>query len=152
MKLSLYRSIPTLQSTPGQLFLEGNRVAYTLELPIRDGLPGSAIPAGEYPIQLEPSPDFQARAALDSFWKPYCDAMPHVICPPRSFIMLHPGNYPTETQGCILVGESQGINAIGGSRMAFYKLYSLIQAVIPDVSIQIFNPPADPPDSAWPNS
>lgn len=153
MKLSLYRSIPTLQSTPGSMFLNGGRQCYTLEPP-----PGRCVPAGEYVIKLYASSDFQRMAEQDPWFKTYSDAMPHLIGLPEpwsnpSIVMIHPLNYPSQTKGCIGVGENQGINAIGNSRPAFSKLYSIIQAAIPDVSIQIFDPPAtDPTDSAWPNS
>lgn len=147
MNLALYRSVLTPQSTIGKLFVDGQFFCFSLELPVRDGGIGSAIPAGVYPVELAPSPDFQARAALDSFWKPYCDAMLHVICPPRSLIMIHPGNYPSETKGCILIGETQGVNCIGTSRPAFQKLYNLIQAALqtPDgCSIAIHDAPLQP--------
>lgn len=144
MKLSLYRTSSTLLSTQGKLFGDGAFLAYTLELPMKDGLPGSAIPAGEYPIELAPSPKFQALAEQDPWWKTYCDAMPHVICPPRSLIMIHVGNLPSETDGCILVGEVRGINQISTSRPAFARLYPLIQMAMPDVSITISDPPGQP--------
>lgn len=141
MKLSLYRGIATQLSTQGKLFADGNFLCYTLELPMKDGLPGSAIPAGEYPIELAPSPKFQALAEQDPWFKTYCDAMPHIICPPRTLIMIHVGNSPSETEGCILVGEVAGINALGISRPAFAKLYPLIQTATEGCSIAIYDPP-----------
>lgn len=168
MNLALYRSVLTPQSTIGKLFADGKFFCFTLELPVKDGLPGSAIPTGIYPVEFEPSPKFQALAAQDSWFKPYADAMPHVICPPRTLIMLHPGNYPSNTDGCILVGETQGIDCIGTSRPAFAKLYPLIAdalrtpsdaAQAPPTSLQppyarctiaVHDPPADPPLSADP--
>lgn len=144
MRLSLYRTTLTPQSTIGKLFADGKFLCFTLELPIKDGLPGSAILAGTYPIQLEPSPKFQRMALEDSWFKPYADAMPHIICPPRSLIMLHVGNLPSQTDGCVLVGETQGVDCIGTSRAAFAKLYPLIQTALPDVSIAIYDAPATP--------
>lgn len=147
MRLSLYRYSSTLLSTQGKLFGDGAFLAYTLELPMKDGLPGSAIPAGTYPIEMAPSPKFLELAQQDPWWATYANAMPHIIdIPGRSLIMIHPGNYPTETEGCILVGETRGINVIGTSRLAFSKLYSLIQEATPDVSIAIYDPPAVPAD------
>lgn len=164
MKLELERTALTSQSTAGKLSVDGQFFCYTLELPTRDGLPGSAIPAGTYPIELAPSPKFRALAERDSWWRLYCDAMPHIVdIPGRSLIMLHVGNYPSETDGCILVGESQGINAIGGSKIAFSKLYPLIADALrtppdsvrtplsilqsPDTrcTITVVDPPATPP-------
>lgn len=146
MRLSLYRTSSTLLSTQGKLFGDGTFLAYTLELPIKDGLLGSAIPAGTYPVVLEPSPKFQALAERDPWWRTYAAAMPHLTgIPGRSLIMIHTANAVSDIDGCIGVGETRGINQIGQSRLAFAKLYPLIQANIPDVSISIFDPPAQPP-------
>lgn len=148
MTLGLYRVTLTPQSTIGKLFVDGQFFCYSLELPVKDGLPGSAIPAGVYPIELAPSPKFQARAQNDPFWANYADKMPHIInIPARSLIMLHVGNLPSETDGCVLVGETQGINCIGTSRPAFQKLYNLITSALqtPDgCSIAIHDAPLQP--------
>ncbi|MDX8382583.1 MAG: DUF5675 family protein, partial [Ghiorsea sp.] len=48
----------------------------------------------------------------------------------RDHILMHKGNYPlTDSQGCILVGESYAIinnvDAVGGSRLGFGELMRL---------------------------
>lgn len=40
--------------------------------------------------------------------------------------MFHWGNFPTETDGCVLVGLSHDVDEIGGSREAFESLYALV--------------------------
>src|SRR6267154_221842 len=126
MKLTLQRLFFTQRSTCGELFVEGQiqRFCYTLELTVKDGLPGSAIPPGEYKIELTPSPKFHLSS--DPWVERYADAMPHVICPPRSLIMIHWGNGPENTEGCILVGMTHDLDDVGGSRVAFEKLYPLL--------------------------
>lgn len=126
MKLTLQRLFFTPRSTCGELFIDGilTRFCYTLELPVKDGLPGSAIPPGEYKIELVPSPKFLSSA--DPWVLRYAAKMPHVICPPRSLIMIHWGNQPENTDGCILVGDTHELDETGNSRAAFEKLYPLL--------------------------
>lgn len=54
--------------------------------------------------------------------------MPHVVdVPDRTDILIHPGNFPSDTLGCILVGQTKGTDYIGESRAAFDKLWPIIQ-------------------------
>lgn len=127
MNLTLQRLFFTSRSTCGELFVEGQaqRFCYTLELPVVDGLPGSAIPPGAYTIELSPSPKFMKSS--DSWVERYAHQMPHLVgIPNRSLIMLHWGNTPENTDGCILLGDSHDLDSIGESRMAFERLYSML--------------------------
>lgn len=145
MQLSLYRSIITPLSIQGKFFADGKQIAFSLENA------KAAILAGVFQIELRPSPKFLRFAETDSFWQPYAGAMPHILGalpstdPRAELIMLHPANYWYELDGCVAPGETQGINAIGSSRPAFANLYRLIQQAYPDVTLQIFDPPAQPP-------
>jgi hypothetical protein len=143
MKLALQRLVITPRSTCGNLFVNDALECWTLELPIVDGLPGSAIPAGTYPIVLAPSPKF--LAVHDSWVQQYASAMPHIQpIPNRSLIMIHWGNYPSNTDGCVLVGKSHQIDSIGESRQAFSELYPLIVAAIKSgegVTIEVLDHP-----------
>lgn len=123
-------------STQGALEIDGVFECYTLELPIKDGLPGSAIPPGRYPIRLYPSPKFLSSS--DPWVQKYAAEMPHIDdIPNRSLIMFHWGNFAgdlpwtpevehSNTEGCVLVGKSRGRDFIGGSRVAFASLYQKI--------------------------
>jgi hypothetical protein len=42
---------------------------------------------------------------------------------------MHPGNTAVDTLGCILVGQSESTNWIGGSVAAFDKIFAKMQAV-----------------------
>lgn len=100
---------------------------FTVELPVRDGLPHSAIPPGRYKIELAPSPKF--LKSTDPWVMKYANAMPHLIgIPKRSLIMIHHGNTPDETDGCILVGLKHDPDMVSGSRPAFELLYEAIEA------------------------
>ncbi len=35
---------------------------------------------------------------------------------------MHVGNYPKNSKGCILLGNTRALNFVGESRKAFYKL------------------------------
>jgi hypothetical protein len=148
MKLTLQRLFFTQRSTCGELFVEDRpqRFAYTLELPVKDGLPGSAIPPGEYAIELTPSPKF--LSSTDSWVLKYAQLMPHIICPPRSLIMIHFGNTPENTDGCILVGFTHDLDEVGESRAAFAALFPLfLDSDVNTIDIQ----GGLPHTASWPN-
>jgi len=125
MEITLQRLWFTGNSTCGELSVEGRIGPYTLELPVKDGLPGSAIPPGRYKIELAPSPKF--LSVRDTWVEGYAKRMPHITgIPGRSLIMIHWGNQPENTDGCILVGLSHDTDTVGKSRQAFDSLYTLI--------------------------
>lgn len=130
MELFVKRAAPGDLSTLGALYIGDDATVpecYTLELPLKDGLPGSAIPDGRYQVILAPSPKFQLEGRTDSWIARYADQMPHIVgIPNRSLIMFHWGNLADETHGCILVGTRTGTNAVFNSRAAFEDLYPRI--------------------------
>jgi hypothetical protein len=126
MELILQRLTLTAESTEGEL-QGGGRTWDTLELPVKDGLPGSAIPPGKYLIVLGPSPKFLTSS--DSWVLQYAKAIPHVLgIPNRSNILIHWGNDAADTEGCILVGDTAATDFIGASRKAFSELWILLKA------------------------
>jgi hypothetical protein len=107
MNLLLQRDTFTDKSTTGELFIDGAHFCFTLELPNKDGLPGSCIPQGTYPVTAQMSPRFGR-------------SMPHIHdIPNRSNILIHYGNVPEDTEGCILLGLTRDTDYVGQSRMAF---------------------------------
>ena len=100
MKATLTRISKQEDRTLGQLDV-GDFSCFTLELPDlnNDGIEGnevrrSCIPEGVYPVKRHNSPKFG-----NCFWIQ--------DVPGRSAILIHPGNYPRHTLGCILVGTDQ---------------------------------------------
>lgn len=100
-------------STIGELSVDGQFECYTLEDKVRPvKIKGeTAIPAGQYEIVINFSQRFQ---------KP----LPLLLNVPNfEGVRIHPGNIPANTEGCILVGETKGIDHIGQSRIAFARLF-----------------------------
>ncbi len=147
MELLLRRLWLTQRSTCGQLEAESLKL-FTLELPVRDGKPGSAIPPGRYPIRLLASPRFMQVGIRDEWVATYATRMPHIVdIPGRSLIMIHWGNFPEETEGCILVGMEHAPDAVVNSRQAFTMLYEKIAACQDEdcwITIEGGAPEADP--------
>jgi len=107
--------------------VDDERFCYWLTLPAGNGLPGSAIPPGTYPVSVAPSPKFQKIAQTVDWWEQYANVIPHIDdIPNRSTILIHTGNSAKDTDGCILVGESHSDDFIGGSKAAFARLQPLI--------------------------
>ena len=116
MHLKVERFNFTDISTEGDLSIDGERFCWTLELPVIDGKPGSAIPTGTYKVKVYPSPHFGRLMPL------------LVDVPGRSEIEIHWGNTEADTRGCILLGDSlPGANFIGKSRQAFDNFWAKAQ-------------------------
>ena len=114
MELLLQRKLPIGEALPGELLIDSTHACYTLERV------AVAIPSGRYEVTLYPSPHFGRPMPLLK------------DVPGRNMIEIHFGNYPEESDGCILVGEAQD-PANGDtllSREAFFKLFPAIETAI----------------------
>lgn len=119
MKLSLLRETFTKESTGGILTIDNEFFCYTLEdtdrllenTPHAKVYGKTAIPRGTYPVTIDFSPKYQRN-------------MPHILnVPGFEGIRIHKGNYPKDTEGCILVGQKRAPDAVLESKLAFNKLY-----------------------------
>ena len=93
--------------TIGRLYIDEVYQCDTLEDPVRGGpkIPGeTAIPAGRYRVSLRFSPHF----------KRYLSYLHDV--PGFTGILIHSGNTPKDTRGCILVGENKVKGQVVNSR------------------------------------
>ena len=80
-------------------------------------IPGhTAIPEGSYRVLITKSPHFKE-------WLPYVQGVPGF-----EGIRIHAGNYPDDTQGCILVGENKVKGMVVNSRIWLTRLMKRIQA------------------------
>lgn len=104
MELKLKRKALEPEYTIGDLFINGEFFCNTLEDTYRDlskekKIPGkTAIPYGKYEVILNYSPRFKKE-------------LPRLLNVSHfDGVLIHGGNTPEDTEGCILVGE----NAIKG--------------------------------------
>ena len=118
MNLRLLRKTFTEESTIGVLSINGATECFTLEDKVRAvKIAGkTAIPAGIYEVVITFS---------DRFRKP----LPLLLNVPNfAGIRIHPGNTAEDTEGCILVGQTQGTNQVGKSKVAFAALFAKLEA------------------------
>jgi len=127
MKLTVVRQWFTNLSTCGELYIDGKFFCYTLERPLSPpSAPPFAIPEGIYSVTLEMSNHFK-------------EIVPHINnVPGRTFIEIHPANYPTDVKGCIGVGNIHSQDFIGRSREAFSDLMSELTGQ-ENIQIQVSN-------------
>ena len=110
VNLLIIRDTFTDKSTIGKLFLNGEMFCDTLELPyINNERRISCIPAGEYKVRL--------RTARESSTRDYLHLLVQDV-PARSYILVHIGNFPKDTKGCILVGQSRKQDRVNNSTLA----------------------------------
>jgi len=122
MILNLKRNSPIGQSVFGTLDIEGVHQAYTLErLEVQ-------IPVGTYALEMTYSPRFNRPL-------PLLDSVPG-----RTDIRIHAGNWPRDTEGCILVGLQRSPDMLISSLAALDPLVSKIQTALDaheQVSIEV---------------
>jgi hypothetical protein len=120
MQIRLVREQYRPGSTIGRMFIDGTLECFTLEDGIRTNkvFGETAIPAGTYRVTVEDSPRFKCKL-------PRLHGVPNF-----DGVLIHPGNTPANTLGCILVGRdwTPGDEAIGSSRTAFDALFPKIAA------------------------
>lgn len=112
--LLIVRDQFTDKSTLGKLYLNGNFYGHTLELAWLDNKKNvSCIPKGVYDV-IKGNPEESSSYKYQ-----------HLLIenvPNRNFILFHIGNYPKDTKGCILLGNTRALNFVGDSKKAFYNL------------------------------
>lgn len=111
--LLLIRDTFTDKSIIGKLYFNGEFYGHTLELPWKDNEKRvSCIPKGVYEVKK--------RHTEESKYK--YEHLHILDVENRELILMHVGNYPKNSKGCILLGNTRALNFVGESRKAFYKL------------------------------
>lgn len=110
INLLLIRDTFTEESTIGELFINGERICDTLERPYFNNQRNiSCIPEGVYPVRL--------RLPRESATRDYIHLLVQDV-PDRDWILFHRGNYPYQSQGCILVGLGSQQDFVSNSVLA----------------------------------
>ena len=134
MNITLNRIFRGPDYTIGKLYIDGHYFCDTLEDPVRT-LPAScpntsegilcacpekvyartAIPAGTYKVTMQFSPRFKRVL-------PLLHDVPHFLG-----VLIHSGNDPGDTAGCILVGHNKVKGKVLESRAVSDKLNALLE-------------------------
>ena len=121
MELKLNRIFLGSSATIGELYVDGEHIADTLEDRVRpegEKVYGkTAISEGTYEVKLTYSPRFKK-------------ILPEILNVPNfSGIRIHTGNSSKDTEGCIIVGTWDGEKEdwVGNSRIAFDELMALLE-------------------------
>jgi hypothetical protein len=139
MKLQLKRIARKEGYTIGKLAVDGAYFCDTLEdtdRGLKQSMPLSeikqlkqagitAIPAGTYDIAMNVvSPKYSTREAYKSIG----GKLPRLVdVPGYEGVLIHIGNYPKDTEGCLLVGKNTVAGAVMQSTETFNKLYPLLK-------------------------
>jgi hypothetical protein len=131
MILEVKRKTESSKSIVGELWIDGQLECFTLEPsrlnPYHQGHP-CVDAGGPYEIQLTLSPKMHY-------------VTPEVLnVPGRSEIRLHVGNFPKDTEGCTLVGETKGTDQIYRSQIAFDQLMTLLKTSLDPITITYYDP------------
>jgi Family of unknown function (DUF5675) len=114
MRVIVRRKWSTPASVCGELYLDDAELpeADTLEPPYKqDGSKPRAIPAGTYDLTIRFSPRFNRL-------------MPHVEnVPGFEGVLIHWGNFPNDTEACLLVGKTHQDNFVSHSIDEFNVLF-----------------------------
>ncbi len=99
MELKLVRELFSMESTFGSLYINGEYFCKTLEDRVRDlerekkVYGKTAVPFGRYGVELYQSPRFKRK-------------LPRLLdVPCFEGVLIHRGNWASDTDGCILVGR-----------------------------------------------
>ena len=136
MNVRLNRFFQVDGGTIGRLYVDGQFVCYSVELPWKGNQRNvSCIPEGDYPLIWDNSPRFGRRL--------------HVECvKDRSHILVHEGNYQRDIRGCILPVTKFQLASDGccgwNSRVALAKLSKLLPDDGEHYRIEVRNPPEEP--------
>ena len=114
VSLLIIRDIFTDVSTIGRLFLNGELLCDTLELPYKDNQRSiSCIPAGQYKVRM--------RYPRESGTRDYLHLLIQDV-PNRDYILFHIGNTAKDTRGCVLVGIGTEQDFVKNSQLAMELL------------------------------
>ncbi len=128
MKLKLRRIALRDTYTIGKLYIDDKYFCDTLEDKVRDLNKNGVFDAGEFKVYGEtaiPYGTYEVKWTYSPRFKKYTPQLMNV--PSFEGIRIHNGNYASQTEGCVLVGENKVKGAVLNSRATVAKLYPLIK-------------------------
>jgi hypothetical protein len=148
VKLKLQRRFKGSDYTIGSLYVDGKYFCDVLE-DVDRGLKQSmteaeikrlkvrgqtAIPTGTYKVVTNiVSPKYSTREAYK-----FCEGKVPRLLDVKGYegVLIHIGNYPEDTDGCILVGENKIKGQVINSTETFKRLYELLKTA-KEITIEI---------------
>lgn len=136
MKLTLERKYPKAGYTIGKLAVNGTYFCDTLEDTVRDTnkngvfdgaekkIAGqTAIPYGTYRVRMDVVSPKYSNYTRYPWARQYSGRIPRLVDVPHfEGILIHVGNTPAHTEGCILVGVNRAVGQVLNSTETFKKL------------------------------
>ena len=114
VNLLIIRETFTEVSTIGKLFINGEWMCDTLELPYKGNQRSiSCIPEGQYKVRM--------RYPRESGTRDYLHLLIKDV-PNRDYILFHIGNKSTDSRGCVLVGIGTEQDFVKNSTLAMELL------------------------------
>lgn len=140
MKISLDRAEADGYATRSMMFIDGVSVGFALEPAGPGGVTDRRrVPAGTYALELKKigTSRFDAKATeiMKVAGKEHLGMIRLIAVPGRSEILIHWGNFWSDSEGCLLTGRARmkgkdGELAVSNSREAYQLLYPRIAAAI----------------------
>lgn len=134
LELKVFRKWQVGKATQGRLLIDGIQYCFTEEDALRqDGVKifgETCIPAGKYDVDVTYSQHFQKPLPLVLNVSGFAG------------VRIHSGNRPSDTEGCILVGQAIVNDAVSNSRLAFEPVFERIKEAVRNkqkVTIEIIN-------------
>jgi len=129
MKITVDRRVSSNNATLSLVSIDGVEECYGIEDERRDvKVQGETrIPSGVYRVGLRLVGGFNSRYA-DKF-DDFHEGMLHVLdVPGFEYILIHIGNYETNTEGCLCIGSTPMLDnklnlSVGSSEAAYRKFY-----------------------------
>lgn len=121
MKIEVIRTYMKQSYTIGRFYVDGTYMCNTMEPTRRDlsteaKVTGkTAIPEGTYLVDMSWSSKMRGR-------RPFIIGVPHF-----QGVMIHEGNIPSQTAGCILLGENSVRGMLKNSRLYVNKVCRMIE-------------------------
>lgn len=130
--------------TIGRLSIDGTFFCHTLEPRAIDWTretktPGrTAIPEGRYAVRMDVVSPRYSRPGRHPWAKPYGGRLPRLVAVPHfEGILIHVGNTPADTRGCILVGRNTVVGRVTDSIATFHALMRRLRAADTPIAIHI---------------
>lgn len=112
LNIRILRTSENTGSVTGELYVNGKFIAHTLELPWQNNKSYiSSIPSGSYKAIV--------RYDKSDQWRLQLEGVPY-----RSGVQIHVGNYPSQIEGCVLVGNQvkNAADSVSDSSLAYSEL------------------------------